>query len=1145
MSKKGLLGAASTVEPTNNKDTLEHNSNKNGLNDDIVSDMKIDESMAQNNDNSVSSLKESAPKFLPFKKWKKETESTFKNKKKEAPYEHELVSFSKWKGKSEDKYEGIKKITESAFPEILLKESFEDAETLEELLVDESVEMLSLESDQIEINKDYSFSALAQDIKSDIQKNEDEIKTTKAKEDLLKIDSRKKRKYDLQKTLLWRKRKSTIADVLTVLLCFAGIFICLTLFYDSFNRSFTKMNEEPIGTITFKYKSAQRKLTDRVLWDRVQQNTPIYDGDIIRTADLSEATITFLDGNVINLYEQSLVQVHYDETGASVDFSAGGIAIDTASTGEGLSLTSSGSVVVLEADSALIASLDANIVNGQVEEGSTAPIILQVTEGSAIFTEPEQLQGTTVSQGSTVALSSAGELLEAPLVSVFSPALNAKYLRVGAESVPVVVTWSVPPESAEAYTFELSRDEDFLQIEQRQDVSNINTLNLDLTDGQWYWRIYTGNPEEGNTGKFRVLEASLPNTIVPSLNEEYGYTTKAPSIRFQWAEDVYASEWLFEVSDNEQMTNPHVSLVTTQTTTVINTLEEGSWYWQVTPVYPKGVFPDSSVGDIRSPVSVFSVHKNQQSNPVELILPQNDEFLDASANQHFSWKYNDDAAFYTISISKNRNMRFPTLQKDITQNYFIASDEDTRIQEGIWYWTVTKTDEYGNESPVSEVRSFLALQGKFVHNTVFPSNNDILFEDDFGETIFTWENNLPYDTYFQIAQDEEFKNIVLDELVKENSISDLELDVGKWFWRIVSKDDELQREYTTRAKAFYIDYSIGIVDLVSPSVGSVVIVGPRAQVSFSWKEVEHAQHYEMRLFEKNDLQTPVYENVMIENTRLAVNMYDMPKGEYVCAIQAVRTNNPSQTVQKSIVKEYAFSTRTINLIALTSPQDGYVIDGVTALTNPISVRWSSSENVGEAQFLLSSSETALNAVASGRATNAQRSQILVTTDNPPNSINLPALRSGRWYWTIIGETPEGHSITPARPSSIVVAPIENMPMPSAVEPAHRESFGVAYFSNNSFIDFSWERVVGAETYIFILKDDNNEVLVEEILSTNSYHFESLSLLDRGFFTWSVEAQSTLPGDIKRQGEVRTSSFVIDLPEIISPQDKTTGDLYGL
>ena len=96
-----------------------------------------------------------------------------------------------------------------------------------------------------------------------------------------------------------RNTRSKIKDILVVLLFLFIAGAGLYLFWNDLNRSLTKLNEQPIATITYKYRVAQRRFIDRLIWDRLQQNTPLYNGDTIRTAAQAEATIHFIDNSIM------------------------------------------------------------------------------------------------------------------------------------------------------------------------------------------------------------------------------------------------------------------------------------------------------------------------------------------------------------------------------------------------------------------------------------------------------------------------------------------------------------------------------------------------------------------------------------------------------------------------------------------------------------------------------------------------------------------------------------------------------------------------------------------------------------------------------------------------------------------------------
>ena len=153
------------------------------------------------------------------------------------------------------------------------------------------------------------------------------------------------------------KNNFFIPFCLAIFVCLAGAALNSFLFYNSFFRALTKMNETPIATITFKYKTAQRKFLERVVWDRLRQNSPVYNGDTIHTANLSEATIWFSDGNIMELSENTMAQVFLSEDKSlKAELSDGFATIDSSLSEQGMTLSSNGVEVAVQSGAALSAS---------------------------------------------------------------------------------------------------------------------------------------------------------------------------------------------------------------------------------------------------------------------------------------------------------------------------------------------------------------------------------------------------------------------------------------------------------------------------------------------------------------------------------------------------------------------------------------------------------------------------------------------------------------------------------------------------------------------------------------------------------------------------------------------------------------------
>ena len=94
-----------------------------------------------------------------------------------------------------------------------------------------------------------------------------------------------------------RRRRHLFADILTVIICLAGIAGALYCFNSLIYKSLANDTDTPVGTITFKKKSPRRRLQHENVWEYLKLQSTIYKGDYILTEDLSEAQIIFKDEN--------------------------------------------------------------------------------------------------------------------------------------------------------------------------------------------------------------------------------------------------------------------------------------------------------------------------------------------------------------------------------------------------------------------------------------------------------------------------------------------------------------------------------------------------------------------------------------------------------------------------------------------------------------------------------------------------------------------------------------------------------------------------------------------------------------------------------------------------------------------------------
>ncbi|MDR1618609.1 MAG: FecR family protein, partial [Treponema sp.] len=327
-----------------------------------------------------------------------------------------------------------------------------------------------------------------------------------------------------------KDRNFHLPDLLVLLICLAGAFCSLWFFRNDLNQALTRMNEQPVGIVTYKYRAAQRRFVDRVLWSRVQRESPVYNGDYIRTAELSEANISFNNGALVSLSENSMIQVFLDAVGAKVDFARGGISVNAE--GDAALLLSSGTNLVAVRDGAVNAAMadggfDLSVTGGQV---------------SLITPEGEREAGS----GSAFSFLENGGVESPPQAVVLAPAPAARLLNSGADLLPVEFVWNKVNYSASMVTrIEIARDRAFQHTLTALEEPENDRAVIPLPSGSWWWRVSpvvagesgeedggAGTAARSTGGKLVIVDAPPPAIISPAEGDLYRYQSKAPELRF-------------------------------------------------------------------------------------------------------------------------------------------------------------------------------------------------------------------------------------------------------------------------------------------------------------------------------------------------------------------------------------------------------------------------------------------------------------------------------------------------------------------------------------------------------------------------------------------------------------------------------------
>ena len=965
-----------------------------------------------------------------------------------------------------------------------------------------------------------------------------------------------------------------LQDIFVVLFSLSVIGCTAFLFFNNLNKTIERNDKTPVATVSYKYKSVQRKFLDRSVWDRPVQYSPVYNGDIIRTAPSSEATIYFPDQNVINVGANTMIQIfkqaQKDET--AVQVAEGSVSVQTV--GSKVAVKANDVSVAVEKDSVLhvqkfesaekeaenaltptgeTSSSGSIFAGGDADRGSAVRgesasaggmLRLTVEKGTAAMTALEDAgtDARAVRSGAAAAVQptvlSEGDVVQAgnkAAVSMIRPAPGARLINQYKRVLPVSFSWrSSFPDNTEL-VLETSRNRNFTNA-RRLSVKGLQEVTLYEEAGTVYWRIYAADrgarDESADSGKFIVLDAPPPVPLEPAPDRRFAYKGTIPAVRFLWKGNEVSSSYMLEAADNPDMRNPAVRKHVSGETVTLPNLREGVWYWRVTPNY----IADESVTAKPSEVSAFSIEKQKELPPIELISPSAIADTADGKSLAFSWKRAGEAVKYRLVIAKSESMLDAVVERTSDINYCELKNAAKTLPNGTYYWMVEGLDKNGERLTSSAHSAFRSRDNEVVLRSLFPPDNYVLADTLCLDTRFTWKTNLEGEQRFQVSASEDFSSPVLNVKTQGSGIDGIVLPQGDYFWRVSVKSEFEALE--TPPKRLTVAPALPPPELVG--IGDVVVIHPKKKNTFAWTAVPGADYYQVKITKPGLNSEPLYENLYITDTDVEMALQSIQDGDYIMSVQGFASSTLTSSRRYSYAADKAFMLKHLRPVELVSPEHNAKIGGVDAALNPGLLKWSSVEKPVKSRLVLEKA--------------GQRGSVLSVSD-PSFSVKLPPLTAGNYRWRVIAATGDGFDISSLQDSSFTVLPIPPLEKVAFVFPADGETLGVSFFKSNRSIVFRWKKNGEATHYVIRLYNEKKQKIFEREITASAassrtggdctFEFTDLAQLSRGiFYAEAVPERRLKDGTLFQNGIVSSRRFVIDLPKAASVETDAPGVLYG-
>lgn len=352
------------------------------------------------------------------------------------------------------------------------------------------------------------------------------------------------------------------------------------MFYLSLTQTLTS-NVEPVGFVSSRVNSVQRRMGDRVLWDRLVNDTPIFPGDLIRVADLSGALINF-DENYIELEENTLIRISVSDGRAQIELGSGTLNLSSAAESGTINLFIGGRTIEAGGGTVLSAS--------SADEGA----VLRVLQGPAALID----NGISreIEAGTVISEDAYGNEVFLPSVIVSRPRPNAHLLARAAEPLNVVFAWNAVNTGGENLRMEIASDRNFTRNEAV--IYALDTAQIALGAGFWHWRLLYRDQVLHN-GRITITETATPALIAPAAGSLFAYEYN-PQLRFLWSGVEEASHYILEASQTADFSVVALQTAVWGTSIVSNDLGHGTWYWRVSSVFPPNFEGEGSVSSVAS-----------------------------------------------------------------------------------------------------------------------------------------------------------------------------------------------------------------------------------------------------------------------------------------------------------------------------------------------------------------------------------------------------------------------------------------------------------------------------------------------------------------------------------------------------------------
>lgn len=171
-------------------------------------------------------------------------------------------------------------------------------------------------------------------------------------------------------------------------------------------------------------------------------------------------------------------------------------------------------------------------------------------------------------------------------------------------------------------------------------------------------------------------------------------------------------------------------------------------------------------------------------------------WYDATSPLSFQWQAADANGSYVVELARDRGFSEVILSRaakglKLVLNPLASTDDETQFPKGSLYWRVRSDISNGSGTGKSSQRR-LVLHPNTAPELTMPAADKVFTIDADAPkapvVVFTWKDGSGSANFkVQIAKDNEFKNLIVDEASVNASMLNKSLTAGEYWWRVAGQ----------------------------------------------------------------------------------------------------------------------------------------------------------------------------------------------------------------------------------------------------------------------------------------------------------------------------------------------------------------------